>query len=293
MQVQFHIFSFRIANGNLGRIASPSLSRAIMASPSFRSAERRSSLRSNIFLLECAVVLFCHVAALHHWARPGPQRVLLSLFAIIYMGRLNLMARWLLPRELALEEVTFVSLVWVPSILASFTYGAVLCSSPASSSSSSSSSVDPTASPSRTQLVVAAAAYFGGSFLNTFSELQRKWWKAQPQNKGRCYTQGLFSLSRNINYFGDVVLFGAWAAATAAWWKECLGAASDVRLLLFSSHSRQSRRPTWRSDMRRTGRPTIPRPSRLFQGCFDEQTITINNSFFFFFFFFFWNTRDG
>ena len=54
--------------------------------------------------------------------------------------------------------------------------------------------------------------------LNSFSELQRKWWKARPENKGRCYTLGLFSLARNINYFGDVVLFGGWALATGAWW---------------------------------------------------------------------------
>ena len=54
--------------------------------------------------------------------------------------------------------------------------------------------------------------------MNSWSELQRKWWKAKAENKGRCYTLGLFNWSRNINYFGDVVLFGAWALASGAWW---------------------------------------------------------------------------
>ena len=49
-----------------------------------------------------------------------------------------------------------------------------------------------------------------GSFLNSFSELQRKWWKKDPANKGHCYTQGLFRYSMHINYFGDTVLFTGW-----------------------------------------------------------------------------------
>ena len=153
--------------------------------------------RANIFLLECAAVLALQLAALQRYVAPGPQRLLLALFAAIYMARLNVMARWLLPRELATEELTIVALVWVPMILASYTYGATLHQ------------------PESAHLLAAAAAYVGGSFLNSFSELQRKWWKARPENKGRCYTLGLFSLARNINYTGDVVLFGGWALAPA------------------------------------------------------------------------------
>ena len=171
-----------------------------MADQSFRLVERRSMLRANIFLLECAAVLALQLAALQRYVAPGPQRLLLAVFAAVYMARLNVMARWLLPRELATEELTIVALVWVPMILASYTYGAALHQ------------------PTNAQLLAAAAAYVGGSFLNSFSELQRKWWKARPENKGRCYTLGLFSLARNINYFGDVVLFGGWALATGAWW---------------------------------------------------------------------------
>ena len=148
------------------------------------------------------MILVVHLAALIQWVSPGPRRLLLCMFASIYFSRLTFMAGYVLQRELAMEELTFVSLIWIPTILVSFTYGA------ASSAGS----------PVTSRLVLATFAYFAGSFLNTFSELQRKWWKSQPQNKGRCYTRGLFSLSRNVNYLGDIVLFAAWADATDVWW---------------------------------------------------------------------------
>jgi len=53
-----------------------------------------------------------------------------------------------------------------------------------------------------------------GSFLNSFSEIQRKWWKKKTSSKGHCYTGGLFSYSIHINYFGDVVLFTGWSLFT-------------------------------------------------------------------------------
>lgn len=57
-----------------------------------------------------------------------------------------------------------------------------------------------------------------GSLLNTGSEVQRKWWKRHPENKGHCYTGGLFAWSMHINYFGDTVLFTGWCVLTASWW---------------------------------------------------------------------------
>ncbi|MBT3358367.1 MAG: DUF1295 domain-containing protein [Rhodospirillales bacterium] len=62
--------------------------------------------------------------------------------------------------------------------------------------------------------VIGLALYFGGSYLNTWSEHQRQQFKADPANEGRLYTLGLFSLSRNINYFGDTVLFSGLALVT-------------------------------------------------------------------------------
>eukprot|EP00967_Tisochrysis_lutea_P132929 scaffold232595_cov33-Tisochrysis_lutea.AAC.1 len=112
------------------------------------------------------------------------------------------MARWILARELAIEEITLVTLVWIPAMLASFTAGAALCGSDLS----------------LIEIFLAVAAYSLGSYLNTYSELQRKRWKQRPENSGRCYTLGLFSLSRNINYLGDVILFAGWALLSSAWW---------------------------------------------------------------------------
>ncbi len=39
---------------------------------------------------------------------------------------------------------------------------------------------------------IAIILFFLGSYLNTYSELQRKWWKNDLKNKGKIYTKGLF-----------------------------------------------------------------------------------------------------
>jgi len=65
---------------------------------------------------------------------------------------------------------------------------------------------------------IAVALLLFGSFLNSFSELQRKWWKNDPINKGHCYTKGLFKYSMHINYFGDTVMFTGWCLLTSYIW---------------------------------------------------------------------------
>jgi len=62
--------------------------------------------------------------------------------------------------------------------------------------------------------VAGLAFYSVGSYLNTFAEYQRQHFKSDPANTGQLYTQGLFGLSRNINYFGDIVLFSGLALVT-------------------------------------------------------------------------------
>ncbi|CAE7224499.1 Pfdn6 [Symbiodinium natans] len=173
----------------------------------FRSSPRSSMLRANVFALESLCVLGVYGCILL-WPKmqwPGHSKdawrcQVLFVFGVVYMLRLNVMARWLLPRELATEELTVV-ILWILTILVSFGAGALL-----------------TGTPDDLSISLAVALYCLGSFVNTWSELQRKWWKAKPENKGRCYTLGLFSLSRNINYLGDVLLFLGWAAATGCWW---------------------------------------------------------------------------
>lgn len=65
---------------------------------------------------------------------------------------------------------------------------------------------------------LALVLFFVGSFLNSYSEMQRKWWKDQPKNKGQCYTQGLFAYAMHINFFGDIVLFTGWCLLTQHIW---------------------------------------------------------------------------
>ena len=65
---------------------------------------------------------------------------------------------------------------------------------------------------------VAVGLFVLGACLNTGSELARDRFKKDPANKGRLYTQGLFALSRHINFFGDVLWVTAYAiVAHTAW----------------------------------------------------------------------------
>ncbi len=60
--------------------------------------------------------------------------------------------------------------------------------------------------------------YLTGSYVGTASERSRHVWKARPENQGRLYTEGLFSYSRHVNYFGDLLVFGGWAVLTRQPW---------------------------------------------------------------------------
>jgi steroid 5-alpha reductase family enzyme len=65
---------------------------------------------------------------------------------------------------------------------------------------------------------VAIGLFVLGSFLNTYSEWQRKQFKGKPENSGRLYTGGLFRLARHINYFGDTLWVLGWALVTRNLW---------------------------------------------------------------------------
>ncbi len=60
--------------------------------------------------------------------------------------------------------------------------------------------------------------YIVGSAIGTASEHSRNTWKARPENQGHLYTEGLFSYSRHINYFGDLLLFGGCGMLTRQLW---------------------------------------------------------------------------
>jgi len=62
--------------------------------------------------------------------------------------------------------------------------------------------------------IIGILFYLSGSYINTHSEYCRHVWKLKEKNKGRLYTEGLFSLAMHINYFGDIVLFTGLAMIT-------------------------------------------------------------------------------
>ena len=62
--------------------------------------------------------------------------------------------------------------------------------------------------------VIGILLYLSGSYINTHSEYSRHVWKLKEENRGRLYTEGLFSFSMHINYFGDIVLFTGLAMVT-------------------------------------------------------------------------------
>lgn len=70
--------------------------------------------------------------------------------------------------------------------------------------------------------------FLAGSLINTFSELQRHFWKQCPEHKGKLYTKGLFQYAMHINYFGDLLWVSAYAIITRNPYSVC------IPILLFS-----------------------------------------------------------
>jgi protein-S-isoprenylcysteine O-methyltransferase Ste14 len=65
---------------------------------------------------------------------------------------------------------------------------------------------------------LAIIIFLTGSFINTYSELQRHFWKQRDENKGKLYTKGLFGSAMHINYFGDLLWVTAYALITRNPW---------------------------------------------------------------------------
>jgi protein-S-isoprenylcysteine O-methyltransferase Ste14 len=62
--------------------------------------------------------------------------------------------------------------------------------------------------------LIGVLLYLLGSYINTHSEYSRYIWKFKEENRGRLYTDELFSMSMHINYFGDIILFTGFATIT-------------------------------------------------------------------------------
>jgi steroid 5-alpha reductase family enzyme len=66
--------------------------------------------------------------------------------------------------------------------------------------------------------IIPIALFILGSYLNTYSEFQRKRFKEKPENKRKLYTGGLFKYSQHINYFGDFIWILGFALLTRNLW---------------------------------------------------------------------------
>uniref|UniRef100_A0A6B2LQA5 Steroid 5-alpha reductase C-terminal domain-containing protein n=1 Tax=Arcella intermedia TaxID=1963864 RepID=A0A6B2LQA5_9EUKA len=56
--------------------------------------------------------------------------------------------------------------------------------------------------PLGTTEYIAIGLFFLGCTVETFSDLSRKWFKANPKNKGKSYQSGMHSLVQHPNYLG-------------------------------------------------------------------------------------------
>ncbi len=124
----------------------------------------------------------------------------LLIFGLIMYIRMNITALYLLKRKIQFDEffgvitayaiyqIGFVLLgAWNSSPFDSFDYLGILL-------------------------------FISGSYINTFSEIQRRRFKKNPLNNGKLYTLGLFKFSRHINYFGDICWVTGWAIISHNLW---------------------------------------------------------------------------
>lgn len=74
-------------------------------------------------------------------------------------------------------------------------------------------------------LYTGALLFTSGILIETSAEIQRRNFKAQPENKGKAYSGGLFGVARNPNYAGYVLWRSGFALAGGGWiWGALLAA---------------------------------------------------------------------
>lgn len=139
---------------------------------------------------------------LGHWVTPGDpaRRLVLFLFGVVMWSRMLLTAFVFLRRRIGWSEAGGVIVA-----LALYQVGFALLGAGAQERLSAWDSGS-------------IALFVLGSYLNTWSEWQRRRFKADPANRGRLFTKGLFRLARHINYLGDTLWVTGWALLTRNGW---------------------------------------------------------------------------
>lgn len=80
-----------------------------------------------------------------------------------------------------------------------------------------SASLDSDANFPQWPLLIGSAMYVVGILTETVAEVQRSQWKKKPENKGKVYTGGLWSITRHINYTGYTLWRSGYALAGGGW----------------------------------------------------------------------------
>ncbi len=124
------------------------------------------------------------------------RRLILFIFSGVVFVRMTFMMVFLLRRRIPWEES-----LSVPFAFALYFIGFALF-------------VNPTSRVLDGIDWIGVGVFAGGSFINTFSELQRHFWKKKPENQGKLFTRGLFRWAMHINYFGDILWVTGYAILT-------------------------------------------------------------------------------
>jgi len=143
------------------------------------------------------------IAKFTGWTVPSdiPARAdLIFAFSAVTMVRMSVTLFYLMRRQMGWAEVFTIPIAF----LLYYVGFAVL--------------VLPEGAPLGVWDAVAVGLFLLGAFLNTGSELARDRFKKAPYNKGRLYTEGLFALSRHINFFGDILWVAAYAIVAHTLW---------------------------------------------------------------------------
>ncbi|KAH8801357.1 hypothetical protein F5884DRAFT_806361 [Xylogone sp. PMI_703] len=66
-------------------------------------------------------------------------------------------------------------------------------------------------------MIVGTVMFTIGLTVETLAEIQRKWFKEKPENKGKVYTGGLWQLVRHINYGAYTLWRGGYMLTAGSW----------------------------------------------------------------------------
>ena len=171
-------------------------------------AEKARSLPQKVFMaaIELILIGLSFLFLFGGWGRPAANsgeilgRSLILAFNITTFLRFGLTFLFFLERKIPLEEAVSVSFAFA-TYYVGFSLFAVYGGG-----------------VSNTLLVAGLALFVIGSFFNTWSEFQRRRWKALPEHKGHLFTGGLFRLTRHPNYFGDCLWVLGYALVTGNAW---------------------------------------------------------------------------